>query len=275
MQNKKSKSLIDVLMKWLLLFFTIYSLSVCPKDDKLQSPVCRGLDAYRRLVLEAYVVPAFHAVLENPSVAPYVEKAQPYTDKAVALAKRADQTFHTQVVPAFNAHVVPVWNNRVVPVWDAHVVPAWDAHVVPQYEQHLAPHINKAQAVVTPYILTAEEKYATAHKTYSAHVDPYVRQAGAALHKAQKVASPYAAAAAQKGYEGYLRARPYAGPAWIKFKQLCLDVLTILRAQRRRYVDPHVAQIWNRVVELSQGTPGPTASKSESAKPAPPAEAVP
>ncbi|VDC03353.1 unnamed protein product [Peniophora sp. CBMAI 1063] len=274
--KKKSKSLLDVLTKWLLLFFTIYSLSVCPKDEKLERPLCRGLDAYRRLVLEAYVIPAFHRVIENPSVAPYVEQAKPYADKALVLAQRADNAFHTQVVPAFNAHVVPVWNDRVVPAWDAHVVPQWNAHVIPQYEQHVAPHFTKAQSAVAPYYSIASEKYDQAQKIYISHVDPYARQAGAALHKAQVAATPYAHLAAQKSYEGYLAARPYAGPAWIKFKQLCLDILALLRVQRRRYVDPHVVQIWNKVVELSQGAPVPAGSTTDSvAKPAPPAEASP
>ncbi|KAH9074871.1 hypothetical protein EDB83DRAFT_1876517 [Lactarius deliciosus] len=81
-RRDKRANLVDVLLRYLLLFFTIYSLSVCPQDVALKSPVCRGLSEYRRLILEPYISPIVHTALSHPSISPYVERVKPYANQA-------------------------------------------------------------------------------------------------------------------------------------------------------------------------------------------------
>lgn len=73
----------NLLAQILFMLFTIYSLLVCPKDVKLESPVCRGLTQYRERILDPYVLPPIRAALAHPAVAPQIARAKPYVDQAV------------------------------------------------------------------------------------------------------------------------------------------------------------------------------------------------
>ncbi|KAI0796226.1 hypothetical protein C8Q75DRAFT_711370, partial [Abortiporus biennis] len=219
-----------------LLWFTIYTLSVCPTDEHLKSPICRGLSEYRRLVLEPYILPVFHRVLENPSVAPYVDKATPYVNGFI------DTT--TPIVLRTQAE----WNIRVVPQWNKRVVPQWNKHVVPQWQKHAVPYIELLENKLEPYRVQLVKEYNT-------RVVPHARVAIYNLQKWQYQAQPYVILAAQKTYGGYQQAKPYAIPVWNRFKAFLAELARILEIQRRQYVDPHVKRIWERVLELSGVAP--------------------
>ena len=229
----------ELVFRAFLLWFTIYTLSVCPQDEHLKSPVCRGLAEYRRLVIEPYILPSIEHALAHPSVAPYVEKAKPYADYAVRTAKpiaaRAQKEFDTRVVPQ------------------------WKKRVVPFYYQHAVPQLLKLDAQTAPYRTRVEQDYERL-------VAPYVRRIVAALNQGQRKARPYVALAAGKSYQGYQYARPYARPVWEKVKAILAQLAAILGEQRRQFVDPHVKKIWEHVKEMSNGKPqSPSASQLRNA----------
>ncbi|KAI0064067.1 hypothetical protein BV25DRAFT_336449 [Artomyces pyxidatus] len=244
-RKSRKASIADVLLRYLLLFFTIYSLTVCPNDVKLQSPVCRGLSEYRRLILEPYILPAINSAISHPAIAPYVDRATPYAERAVEIAKPI--VLRTQ----------SEWNHRVVPQWNKVIVPQYHKYVVPQYDKYLAPQVQRVSDFVEPYRVAVEQQY-------EKNLGPHVRFAVQSLNRFQRVAQPYVLLAADKSYTGYQRAKPYLGPVWQRVKATVRKFLIFLRVQRRKFVDPHVAKIWERVKELSSGEP-----KAEVPKPSP------
>lgn len=223
-----------------LLWFTIYTLSVCPDDEHLKSPICRGLYAYRRMVLEPYIIPPIQNVLAHPSVAPYVAKVQPYTDQIINTAKPIALRTHQE------------WNNRVVPQWEKHIVPQWNKHVVP----HLLPLEKQLDTIRSQVTLEYERR-----------LGPHVRLATRNLHRWQLQAQPYVMLAAQKTYGGYQTAKPYVIPALDQAKVYLTQFLQFATALRRQYVDPQLSKIWDRVVELSGGQPRVTATGRSQIKP--------
>ncbi|KAI0675681.1 hypothetical protein C8Q78DRAFT_1005911 [Trametes maxima] len=231
----KSTGFVEFLFRGFLLWFTIYTLSVCPEDEQLKSPVCRGLSEYRRLVIDPYIIPTVQHALAHPSVAPYVEKAKPYADYAVRTAKPIAARAHKE----FDARVVPQWNKRVVPL----------------YYRYAVPQLLKLDAQTAPYRTRAEEEY-------DRLLGPYVRHTVATLNQWQRLARPYVVLAAQKTHAGYQWARPYARPVWEKVKVIIGQLLAFLGEQRRQFVDPHVQKIWEHVKESSNGKPqAPVASQ--------------
>ncbi|KAI0029547.1 hypothetical protein K488DRAFT_22124, partial [Vararia minispora EC-137] len=237
----------DVLFRWLLLFFTIYSLAVCPSDTALQSPVCRGLAEYRRLVLEPYILPAFHTVLAHPSIAPLV----PHAELAISTTTRAYKDYTIAATRLYNDRVYPV--------------------VKPEYDRLVAPQLEKAQAALAPHIAHAHTLYnervaphiAHAHALYDAHVVPYASRAAALSIRAYQLSLPYIARGSRATHAGYIRARPYLAAAALHARRAAARAMSILATQRRELVDPHVAKIWARVKELSKGEPGPIMKVAE------------
>ncbi|RPD76377.1 hypothetical protein L226DRAFT_460530 [Lentinus tigrinus ALCF2SS1-7] len=227
LQNKSgggSTGLVELLFRGFLLWFTIYTLSVCPQDEQLKSPVCRGLSEYRRLVIEPYIIPPIQQALAHPSVAPYIEKAKPYADYAIRTAQPVAARVHQE----FDARVVPQWNKRVVPL----------------YYKYAVPQLMKLEAQTTPYRSWVEHEYERV-------LASYVRRTASTLHQLQRKARPYVVLAAEKTYQGYQAARPYARPLWEKVKVVLAQVAAILGEQRRQFVDPHVKKIWEHVKEMS------------------------
>ncbi|TFK90129.1 hypothetical protein K466DRAFT_597174 [Polyporus arcularius HHB13444] len=222
--GRGSTGFTELLFRGFLLWFTIYTLSVCPQDEQLKSPVCRGLSEYRRLVIEPYILPPIQQVLAHPSVVPYVEKAKPYADYAV----RTAQPIAARVHKEFEARVVPQWNKRVVPL----------------YFKYAVPQLMKLEAQAAPYRSRVEQEYERV-------LAPYVRLTASTLYRWQRKARPYVALAAEKTYQGYQVARPYARPVWEKVKIVLAQVAAILGEQRRQFVDPHVQKIWEHVKEMS------------------------
>lgn len=219
------------------MWFTIYTLSVCPQDEQLKTPVCRGLAEYRRLVIEPYILPPIQQALSHPSVSPYVEKARPYADYAVRTAK----PLAARAQKEFNSRVVPQWNKRVVPL----------------YYTYAAPQLLKLDAQVSPYRTRAEQEYERV-------LAPYIRRTATTLYQWQHQARPYIIFATEKAYQGYQTARPYARPVWEKVQVVLAHVAAFLGEQRRQFVDPHVQKIWDHVKEMSNGKPGISATSMRS-----------
>ncbi|EKM50511.1 uncharacterized protein PHACADRAFT_263840 [Phanerochaete carnosa HHB-10118-sp] len=232
--RRKSTSFVELLTRVFLLWFTIYTLSVCPNDESLKSPLCRGLYHYRKLVLEPFLLPPIQLALAHPSVAPYVQRSKPYIDRTIAVVKPIALRTQSE------------WNNRVAPQWKKRVVPQWNRHVIPQYIQHVQPYVTKVEQQVAPYVSRFQTEYGT-------KVDPYVRATVISLHRWQQQARPYVVLAAHKTYDGYLRAKPYAVPIIRQIQLLLLQFARFLGEQRRQFVDPHIKTIWERVNELGNG----------------------
>jgi len=229
------------LARYLLLFFTIYFLSVCPGDAELKSPVCRGLSEYRRLILEPYIFPAVNKALSHPSVLPYVDQARPFANQAIQIA--------TPVVSRTQLE----WNHRIVP--------QWNKVIVPQYHKYLTPQLERVGAVIQPYLSAVEEKYDTL-------LGPYVRVTLSTVEKSQRAARPYIVMAANRTHSAYQTAKPYLRPLWQRITLILKQLLNFLRAQRRQFVDPHVARIWERVKELSRGGDETVTAQASSISPA-------
>ncbi|TFY83656.1 hypothetical protein EWM64_g358 [Hericium alpestre] len=220
-RKRKGASLADVLLRYLLLFFTIYSLAVCPSDVKLQSPVCRGLSEYRRLILEPYILPTINTALAHPSIAPHIQRIKPYTDRAVEIA--------TPIVI------------RTQEEWQTRVVPQWRKRVIPQYKAYVVPQLDRMYTNLAPYLAVVDREY-------EKYLGPYLRRAVALTIRAEQTAEP------------------------LTLKHL----LIFLQAQRRQFVDPHVAKIWERVLELSKIAPPAKSTPTVSAEePSPSPEAAP
>ncbi|KAI0741638.1 hypothetical protein C8Q80DRAFT_146989 [Daedaleopsis nitida] len=226
--GRNSTSFTEFFFRLFLLWFTIYTLSVCPQDEQLKSPVCRGLAEYRRLVIDPYITPSIQQALAHPSVAPYVKKVQPYADYAVRTAKpiaaRAQKEFDTRVVPQ------------------------WKKRVVPMYYKYAVPQLVKLDAQTAPYRTRAEHEY---ERTLA----PYLHRTIVTLNQWQYKARPYVILAANKTYQGYQYVRPYARPLWTKVKAVLAQLAVVLGEQRRQFVDPHVKKIWEHVKEMSNGNP--------------------
>lgn len=222
-----------MLLRYLLLFFTIYSLSVCPHDVALKSPVCRGLSEYRRLILEPYIFPIVNTALSHPSVSPYVDRVKPYANKAIQVARPV--VLRTQ----------QEWNQRIVPRWDKVIVPQYRRYIVPQYHRYLTPQLERVSDTTRPYLSAIEGRYESL-------LGPYVRFTISGAIRFQRAAQPYILIVADKTYSSYQSARPYMRPVWQRIKRTLKKLLIFLRSQRRQFVDPHVVRIWERIKELSR-----------------------
>ncbi len=201
-------------------------MSACPRDAELKSPVCRGLSEYRRLILEPYIFPAVNKALSHPSILPYVDRAMPYANQAIQIARPV--VLRTQLE----------WNHRIVP--------QWNKVIVPQYHKYLTPQLERVGAVTRPYLFAVQEQYESS-------LGPRVRIVINTANKCQRAARPYILIAADRTYSAYQAARPYMRPVWQRIMHVLKQLLVFLRAQRRQFVDPHVARIWERIKELSRG----------------------
>jgi hypothetical protein len=98
--------IVTLLTKIAFLLFSIYSLLVCPKDVAMESPVCRGLDHYRRSIVDPYILPPLRAAASHPAIAPRIELARPYVDHAIDLVKTRYHIVHDKVVVATEPYVI-------------------------------------------------------------------------------------------------------------------------------------------------------------------------
>ena len=139
--------------------------------------------------------------------------------------------------------------------FSTHVLPEWNNNVVPHYYTYVAPHIQDALFYLYPYL-------AVIGTEYERYLAPYLHVSAAAAWKLQEQAQPYVILAWYKSVDYYRYAKPYARPAWERSKDAVLRVLACLAVYRRQFVDPHVAQMWAKIKELSGDKVTLTTSKS-------------
>ena len=130
--------------------------------------------------------------------------------------------------------------------WNHRIVPQWNKVIVPQYHKYLTPQLERVSAVTEPYLFALQE-------SYDSSLGPHVRIAINTMNKCQRAARPYILIAADRTHSAYQTARPYMRPVWQRIMHILKRLLVFLRAQRRQFVDPHVARIWERIKELSRG----------------------
>ncbi|KAF8141911.1 hypothetical protein EV363DRAFT_1425921 [Boletus edulis] len=241
-QNSNFQAFLHFLTKLLLLAFTIYTFSVCPADTHLQSPICRGLAEYKRLVLDPYIIPPIQALLVHPSVAPHIEHAKPYVYRAVELTT----PIFLRTQQEWNLHVVPQWEKRIVPEWNNRVVPQWNKYIVPHWDKYVTPRIQLIQSKLEPHRLRVMQKY-------EQRILPRAQVASYKLQRWRRQAAPYVVLAVSKTEDGYRAAKPYAIPIVKRCGHLLQQFALFTREQRQQFVDPHVAKIWEKVKELSRG----------------------
>lgn len=229
MEQKPRKGIfrrfIELLFKAYLAWLAVYWLFICQNPDQSSdSSICRTISATRENVLEPYAYPLIKHALSYPPIEPYVKEIEPYVNRA----QRVLQPVVASVVSKFSTHIIPEWNNRVVP----------------QYYTYVAPHIQSVLAYLDPYVMVVGTEY-------ERHLAPYVRVTNAAAWKLQEQARPYITLAWHKSVDGYRYAKPYARPALERLKDAVFRILAYLAVFRRRFVDPHVAQMWAKIKELS------------------------
>ncbi len=130
--------------------------------------------------------------------------------------------------------------------WNHRIVPQWNKVIVPQYHKYLTPQLERVSVVTQPYLSAVQEKYESL-------LEPRIRFVINTMNKCQHAARPYILIAADRTYSTYQAARPYMRPVWQRIMHTLKQLLVFLRAQRRQFVDPHVARIWERIKELSRG----------------------
>ena len=181
-------------------------------------------------------------MLAHPSVAPHVERAKPYVHRAVEITTPI--LLRTQ--QEWNLYVVPQWEKRIVPEWKKLVVPQWNKYVVSQWDKHVAPRIQLVQSKVEPHRRRVI-------KNYEQRILPRAQIAFYNLQRWHRQAEPYVLLALSKTKDGYYAAKPYAIPIAKKSGHLLQQFALFLREQRQKFVDPHVAKMWEKVKELSRG----------------------
>lgn len=88
---------------------------------------------------------------------------------------------------------------------------------------------------------------------YEQRIAPRARVAFYNLQRWQRRAEPYVLLAVSKTKDGYYASKPYTVPLAKKSGHLLQQFALFLRGQRQKFVDPHVAKIWEKVKELSSG----------------------
>ena len=223
---------IDFTFKASFAWLAAYSFFFCQNPDgSPDSTVCHAISATHGNVLQPYAYPLIRHALSHPAINPYVTEIEPYVIR-----------LHHTLQPAAAA---------VISKFHTHVIPGWNDVVIPQYHAYVAPHIQDIMAYLDPYstVVTAE---------YERYLAPYLRVAAAAARELQGQARPYVILAWYKSVDGYRFAKPYTRPAWEQFKSVVLRVLACLSVSRRQFVDPHVAQMWAKIKELSGDKATPT-----------------
>jgi len=212
-----------------------YSIFICQNSDEgPDSSICRTVSATRYHVLEPYVYPLINHALSHPVIEPYVKEIEPY----VIRVHHVLQPIAATTVSKFSMHVVPQWNNLIVP----------------QYHAYVTPHVQSAASHLDPYLTVVGTEY-------ERYLAPYLRVSATTAWKFQEQVQPYVVRAWYKSVDSYRYVKPYARPVWERFKDAVLRVLACLAAYRRQFVDPHVAQMWAKIKELSGDKVVPIATK--------------
>ncbi|KAI6110815.1 hypothetical protein EV401DRAFT_2059205 [Pisolithus croceorrhizus] len=236
--NKRRKSnfqaFLDFLTKLLLLAFTIYAFSVCPHDTYQQTPLCRGLSEYKRIILDPYIIPPIQAAFSHPSIAPHINRARPYIHHAIQAT-----------VPVIS-YAQSGWNTHVIPRWEKYVVPEWNKRIVPRWRKHVAPQVELVEQSFAPYQRRIEQ-------VYKQNFAPSAQLVLYNFQRWQRQARPYILLAVSKTQENYHAAKPYTAPLLKRAGYVLQQFALFLQDQRQKLVDPHVSKMWEKVKELSRG----------------------
>lgn len=237
-KNKRRKSnfqaFLDFLTKLLLLAFTIYAFSVCPHDTYQQTPLCRGLSEYKRIILDPYIIPPIQAAFSHPSIAPHINRARPYIHHAIQAT-----------VPVIS-YAQSGWNTHVIPRWEKYVVPEWNKRIVPRWRKHVAPQVELVEQSFAPYQRRIEQ-------VYKQNFAPSAQLVLYNFQRWQRQARPYILLAVSKTQESYHAAKPYTAPLLKRAGYVLQQFALFLQDQRQKLVDPHVSKMWEKVKELSRG----------------------
>ncbi|TFK52034.1 hypothetical protein OE88DRAFT_1658801 [Heliocybe sulcata] len=228
-QRKARTTFLGLIRDILFSALLIYSLFVCSPNQPItpdSHPICRALSTTQHRLVEPYILTPLRPALEHPAIAPYVKKVEPYRQKVITTGEVVINQTRTQWI----RYVIPQWNKRVVPQWNERVVP----------------ELQKLEAKVEPYRAQVEREY---HRA----VAPRVRLVQYNLERWYQTSQPYINLAAQKAQTGYQTAKPYAIPVLQQFQQLMLQLYALFQEQRRKFVDPHLVTMWEKVTELSSG----------------------
>ena len=239
MEQKPKKGIfgrfINFAFKVSLAWLAAHSFFICQNPDKSpDSAICHTVSATHHNVLEPYAYPLIKHALSYPAIKPYAREIEPY----VIRLHHVLQPVATTTVSKFSTHVVPRWNDLVIP----------------QYHAYVTPHIQNTLAHLDPYLVVVRNEY-------ERYLAPYLHVSAAAAWKLQEQAQPYVIIVWHKSVDSYRFAKPYARPAWERFKNTALRILAYLAVYRRRFVDPHVAQMWAKIKELSGDKVVPTKTK--------------
>jgi hypothetical protein len=227
---------IDFVFKVYLAWVAAYAFFICQNPDgSPDSSVCCAVSATRHHVLEPYAYPLINHALSHPAIEPYVKEIEPY----VISLHQALQPVAATTVSKFSTHVAPHWSNLVVPQYRA-------LTLLLTYRAPVS-HLD-------PYLVVVGTEY-------ERYLAPYLRVSAATARKLQEQAQPYVVLAWCKSVDGYRYVKPYARPAWERFKDDASRVLANLAVHRRQFVDPHVAQMWAKIKELSGDKVVPTSTE--------------
>ncbi|EJD43697.1 hypothetical protein AURDEDRAFT_114512 [Auricularia subglabra TFB-10046 SS5] len=199
---------------WVLSFFAIYILAVCPSDSRLEHPICRALDSYQTYIPYSYLRYKLDNALEHPYVAPVVHQTAPYYHKAV--------------------HASTPLVNQVQTQWKRHVVPT------------VSRTVTRMERWATPYALAAAD-------AWHLRVDPYTYRLGRALRPYRRQAEKYTLITIRRMYLAWRAAEPRLTAAWDALMTIPPMVLKPALAAWEEFVDPPVRKMWARVEELAAG----------------------
>lgn len=109
----------------------------------MESPVCRGLDRYRRTIVDPYILPPLRAAVSHPAIAPQIERARPYVDHAVQTVKIQYHIAHDKVMIAADPYTTLARKH-----YNAKVRPQVRLmeYNMRRYQRQAQPYINLAKA---------------------------------------------------------------------------------------------------------------------------------
>ncbi|KAG5641429.1 hypothetical protein DXG03_005245 [Asterophora parasitica] len=249
------------LFLFLISIFSVYALTVCRNDFPRSSPVCKSLDLYRSHILDPYILPPLHTLVEHTK--PHLAPLEPYVATVKPYASSTIQFTRTQIVPRvsvaasfaaaqYTSHIHPrvrwffidqYWNGIIKPIYFKGPHPFLEAQSRPYrlyYHRFLVPFAQKSavQAQIT-YIRVRP------------HAIAYSKIARSQACNAYKAVKP-------RVLSVYARVRPHAVVVLDRVKVQAVLAAGKAGDARRQFVDPHIRRIWEKVAEttLASSSPG-------------------
>ncbi|KAG2011355.1 hypothetical protein CC2G_011486 [Coprinopsis cinerea AmutBmut pab1-1] len=254
---KNGSSFLDKLFLFSLFAFTLYAAVVCPQHlqsptpDALSTPVtCRALYSYRKHILDPYVLPPLKTAYNSPVIQQY---AKPIVEKTCTV----DNAVRPKVVKSYRTV-----KGVLVPWYTRAFLPRWNQYVAPRLEKGWKEGVEKP---LRPYFYTIHVHSTKVQRELHAHL----RRAEDAILPYWKAAQPHLARVYAILIDLWVKIQPYArtafatsqkvaGEVWVKAKPIIAtsaeqaQVYAKLGAKgaieaRRRYVDPHIQKILEKV----------------------------